>query len=309
MAGHARRVQTGAEIEAEENKELEAEGKAPHPEPEAFLSMPTSCESTPVTSANGESWSGERYGGPGETPITSRFFESPLAPEGHPFTGCGKLAFEPSINVHARQTRGGDAERLHRHGLRRPERHDLRQTGSPRQRTRATADAAVKSTELLLPQGVFASAGASQGLETCTSKGFGFEGFEPIGPLGPEAPLDQLLQNNQFSQAALDKTECPVGAKIGTVDIETPFLEEHVLGDVYLSREDTSPFTTPLVIYIFGETPDLSRAGEARRHRGTAAERPAEIRVRQHAAGAVQQADAAPARRPARAAGDTRKVR
>jgi hypothetical protein len=241
---------TAAEIEVEENKELEAEGKAPHPEAEAFLSMPTSCESTPVTSASGESWNGiERYGGLGEAPVTSRFFESALSPEGHPFTGCGKLAFEPTIAVQPDKTRAAT-----------PSGYTVtvgaNQAGTISGKEGATAESAVKSTELLLPQGVFASAGASQGLETCTSKGFGFEGFEPLGPLGPEAPLEQLLQNNQFSQAALDKTECPESSKLGTVDIETPFLEEHVLGNVYLSREDTSPFTTPLVLYIFGETPN-----------------------------------------------------
>ncbi len=248
---------SGAEVEAEENKELEAEGKATHSEPEAFLSMPTTCESTEETSASGESWNNLKYGLTGEEPIISRFFSNSLTPEGHPFTGCGKLAFEPSIDVQPDKAQAATPS-----GYTVTVSVDQKGTVSGKQEVpgkepAATADAAVKSTELLLPQGVFASAGASQGLGTCTSKGFGFEGFEPIvGPEGEtEAPLDQLLQNNQFSQAALNKTTCPESAKLGTVDIETPFLEEHVLGNVYLSREDTSPFTTPLVIYIFGETP------------------------------------------------------
>jgi hypothetical protein len=239
---------TGAEVEAEENKELEAEGKATHSEPEAFLSMPTSCASTDETSASGESWDNHKYGMPGEEPVISRFFEGSEFPGGHPFTGCGKLAFEPSINVQPDKAQAAT-----------PSGYTVtvsaNQAGTVSGKEGATADAAVKSTTLYLPPGVFASAGASQGLGTCTSKGFGFEGFEPIGNLGPEAPIGALLQNNQFSEAALNKTECPESAKMGTVDIETPFLEEHVLGNVYLSREDTNPFKSPLVLYIFGETP------------------------------------------------------
>jgi hypothetical protein len=250
------KCKTGVQVEAEENKELEAEGKAPHGEPEAFLSMPTSCESTPETSASGEAWNTAKYGFPGEAPIVSRFFEGKEFPDGHHFEGCEKLAFEPSISVKPDKTEAATPSgytvtvSVNQSGT-----VSGKQAGPNPGEEPARADAAVKATTLYLPPGVFASAGASQGLETCTSKGFGFEGPEPLGPLGPEAEIKELLENNKFSQAALNKIECPESAKMGTVDIETPFLEEHVLGNVYLSREDTSPFKSPLVLYIFGETP------------------------------------------------------
>ena len=38
----------GAEIEKEENKKFEEEGKPTRSEPEAFLTMPTSCSSEPA---------------------------------------------------------------------------------------------------------------------------------------------------------------------------------------------------------------------------------------------------------------------
>ncbi len=260
------KCKSGAEIEVEENKLLEAEGKAPHPEPEAFLSMPTSCEAVPTTNTSGEAWTGPdgsnkepfTYGMPGEEPVFSQFFEEPGSLHGHAFAGCENLPFEPSISVQPDKAQAAT-----------PSGYTVTvaadQKGTVSGKEGAVADAAIKSTTLTLPQGVFASAGASQGLATCSAQGFGFEGLAPVEPVESNSPL---LQNNQFSEAELNKTECPESAKIGTVDIETPFLEEHVEGSVYLGREDTNPFRAPLVLYIFGETPvshvQVKLAGEVK---------------------------------------------
>ncbi len=230
--------ETQAQIETRENKRLAEEEKPPRPPEEAFLSMPTACEGVPATTAEGVSWNGESFG-----PISYSFFSGPSGLGGSPFTGCPKLAFEPSISVTPVKPQAATPS-----GYTVTVATDQKGTVTGKE----LADAAIKSTTLKLPAGVFASAGASQGLGTCTTEGFGFEGGSE--PLSSEA-FGKLLANNEFSTAQLNETTCPASAKIGTVDIETPLLDEHLTGSVYLGHHDTNPFMSPLVLFIFAETP------------------------------------------------------
>ena len=53
---------------------------------------------------------------------------------------------------------------------------------------------------------------------------------------------------------------CPPSAKLGTVSISTPLLEDPLEGSLYLAKADTAPFlgdgpSTPLVLYISAEDP------------------------------------------------------
>ncbi len=245
--------ETQAQIETRENKKLEEEKKPPRPADEAFLSMPTSCEGVAATTAEGEAWSGETF-----APVSYNFFSGPAGLAGTPFSGCPKLSFEPSISVepvkHQAATPSG-------YNVTVAENQKGTVTGSE------LADAAIKETTLTLPPGVFASAGASQGLGTCTTEGFGFEGgTEPLsGEWNSGGSFGKLLDNNEFTTEQLNKTTCPESAKIGTVDIETPLLEEHLEGTVYLGRHDTNPFMAPLVLFIFAETHCLESIRRKRR--------------------------------------------
>ncbi len=146
-------------------------------EPEAFLTMPTSCENTPASTMNGETWpiSGDLKELPKTEFLSSSFtFTSP-------FTGCGLLPFNPSISVepdsHAASTPSGMTVNVH-----------LPQEGTIS--GKGLAESTVKETVLALPQGVEASAGAADGLLTCTAGELGLEsGF------GEEA----ALENNHFT--------------------------------------------------------------------------------------------------------------
>jgi len=247
---------SGAQLEKEENEQFAREGKPQRSEPEAFLTMPASCqtglEPGLVSTADGEAWNGASFGEDGAEPVQASF---------KPFTGCEKLNFEPSISVTPDKTEAAtpsgytvDVE--------------VPQSGLVAGKEGSLAEAAVKETTLTLPPGVVASAGASQHLGTCTSKGFGFEGgLEP--ELG-ESELAGLFENDHFTENPLNAESCPESAKIGTVEIESPLLEEdlyggaeyisegevkHYKGGVYLAREDTAPFHSPLVLYIFAESP------------------------------------------------------
>jgi len=230
--------ETQAQIETRENKKLAEEEKPPRPPEEAFLSMPTSCDSVPVTTAEGVAWNGESF-----SPVPYNFFSGGSVLSGSPFSGCQKLPFSPSVSVTPDKTQAAT-----------PSGYTVT-VGTDQKGTvtgKELADAAISKTTLTLPAGVLASAGASQGLGTCSTEGFGFEGGTE--PLSGES-FSRLMANNQFTTAQLDKTTCPESAKIGTVDIETPLLEEHLEGTVYLGRHDTNPFVSPLVLFIFAETP------------------------------------------------------
>jgi hypothetical protein len=49
---------------------------------------------------------------------------------------------------------------------------------------------------------------------------------------------------------------CPEESKVGTVEIETPFLRHKLEGSVYLATQDTNPFQSPMVLYLIAEDPE-----------------------------------------------------
>lgn len=201
------------------------------PNPPAFLTMPTVCSTTaPESSVTGESW-----------PTTGLKEEEPLHVEtlgypfkfASPFTGCGLLPFQPTIEVHPDRTEASTPTGLNVK-IKVPQSSTL--SGSE------LAEAAIKDTTLTLPAGMTAAGGAANGLLSCPAAALGFTG------LGES--LTEQLENNHFSP---DAASCPDAAKIGTVRINTPLLEGELHGSVYLARVDTQPFTSPLVLYLTAE--------------------------------------------------------
>jgi hypothetical protein len=206
----------------------------PHsqPFPEAFLTMPTSCEGTPESVMSGETWplSGTLEELPKSQPLGATYhFTSP-------FTGCGLLPFEPSIGVepdsHAASTPSGFTVKVH-----------LPQASTVSGNEKSLAESAVRGTVLALPAGVAASAGAADGLTTCNA-----------GQLGIQSGLEEsaALENNHFTPTA---GACPEASKIGTVTIKTPLIKNELHGYAYLAFQNTNPFASPLVLYFTAEDP------------------------------------------------------
>jgi hypothetical protein len=199
--------------------------------PTPLLTLPTTCE-TLSSSAEGVAWNnGGTFTVSGTEPVTT--------------TGCGSLEFDPSIEVtpesQAASTPAGMTVKV-----------TLPQKGTLEAQGKAEAD--LSATTLELPEGVQTNAGAANGLLSCSAEAIGFNfagGEEGIPP--PDAHFKAGLtdaaqtENNDFSALP---AECPEEAKIGTVSIKTPDLEEELTGSVYLASQDTDPFTSPLVIYI-----------------------------------------------------------
>jgi hypothetical protein len=193
------------------------------PSPQPFLTLPTTCSGTPATTATGNSWVGSTF---------ATEYKFPAA-----FGGCSLLGFSPALSVepdtHAASSPTGLTVKI-----KVPQASTLSASG--------LAEADVKDTTVVLPEGVQASPGAADGLLKCTT---GQVGFDPFGEGLGEA---LQLQNDHFSS---EKASCPNAAKIGTVAIKTPLLENELTGGVYLAAQDTEPFQSPLVLYILAEDP------------------------------------------------------
>jgi hypothetical protein len=201
--------------------------------PTAFLTLPTSCTAAPTTSMTGDSWpiDAKQPGSTIEENEHTRYtFPSAL-------TGCGLLAFEPSISVapevHAASTPMGltvkvtvpQASLLSAEGL---------------------AEADVKDTTVTLPEGIQASPGAANGLGACSATG-----MESIG-LEEGFPEASQLENDHFFPGP---SSCPQAAKIGTLTIKTPLLANTLTGGVYLAKQDTNLIEEKLVLYLTAEDP------------------------------------------------------
>jgi len=196
---------------------------------EAFLTLPTSCGAQ-FTKVTGEAWGGA---------------ELPEATEKFELEGCQELDFNPTVEVktdeHTASTPSGLTVEV-----------SVPQEGTLTDGKRAEAD--IKSTTLELPSELETSAGAANSLTTC---GVGQAGFNEVG-----GSLGAQLEEQSFSFLSPGAREegvephCPDPSKIGTVEINTPFLSKPVTGSLYLASQDTNPFASPLVLYMIAEEPE-----------------------------------------------------
>jgi hypothetical protein len=140
--------------------------------------------------------------------------------DGTPFIaeGCDRLSFDPSINVQP-LSHVADAPTGLVVDLRVP------QNQSPD----GLATAHVKTVSVTLPNGMSVSPSSAAGLGACAP--------EQV-KLGTDA----------------DPT-CPASSRIGSVEIDTPLLEEPLKGDVILAKQDDNPFRSLLALYVVAKGP------------------------------------------------------
>ncbi len=208
------------------------------PEPTAMLTLPTACTALQA-SMTGRSWPTGEPGNEGE----------PLAPEHTSFessyalTGCESLAFDPSLSIEPEVSTASTptglnvAVQMPQPGLTAPE---------------GDAEAALKQTTVALPPGLQLSPAAASGLSACSAGEFDL--LDTFGePFGTEGVPEEAQTGNETSPSG--PADCPDASKVGTVSIVTPLLAEHVNGSVYLARQNTNPFKTPLALYLLAEAP------------------------------------------------------
>lgn len=214
----------------------------------AFLTLPTSCSgsgNSQTTEVTGEAWGG--------APLPSE-----VTPAGLDLSGCQDLELNPTLEVktdeHTASTPSGMTVEV-----------SVPQEGTLTEGKLAEAD--IKATTLELPNELQTSAGAANSLQTC---GVAQAGFEEIG-----ATLGEQLGSQRFSfvEEPIEREEglepsCPDASKIGTVEINTPFLKGAATGSLYLASQDTNPFVSPLVLYLIAEEPEskvlVKLAGEVK---------------------------------------------
>jgi hypothetical protein len=131
-------------------------------------------------------------------------------------TGCGVLDFTPSVSI-APDTSVADTPA----GL--SANIEVPQNETPS----GLASSALKNTTVELPAGVSVSPAAANGLEACSEA--------QIGLHDEAAP------------------RCPNGSKIGTVEITSPLIADHLRGGVYVARQGENPFGSLLAMYIAAE--------------------------------------------------------
>ncbi len=185
-----------------------------------FLSNPTSC-------------------GPFEASMTADSWEEPLieAPqewtqatsEVGPITECGRIPFEPSIEVQP-STRAAESPTGLEVSLVVPQ-----QWENPL--TLSTAN--LKDATVTLPEGMTANPSLAAGLGACTP-----------------------AQYEAETSSSLPGEGCPAESKIGSIEIETPLLAETVHGAIYIATPYDNPFPEPehpggslLALYVVAKDP------------------------------------------------------
>ncbi len=224
--------------------------------PTAMLTLPTAC--TPLqASMTGRSWPTGEPGNEGE-PLAPEHttFESPYA-----LTGCESLAFDPSLTIEPESQSASTptgvnvAVQMPQAGLTVPE---------------GDAEAALKQTTVTLPPGLELSPAAATALQACSAGEFDL--LDTFGqPFGAEGVPEEAQTGNETSPSG--PADCPDASKVGTVSITTPLLGEPVIGSVFLARQNTNPFKTPLALYLLAEAPQagvrVKLAGEVQVNQST----------------------------------------
>jgi hypothetical protein len=201
--------------------EFEDQGKscpvAPNPKP--LLTAPTNCAEALESSYEAFSWEGDEDSG---SVLTHDAAGNP-----QPFTGCGKLAFKPSISSKPTSSSAETGTGLD---------FDLKFNNEGLTSLDGLSQSHVKKAVVTLPQGVTINPSVGEGLGVCSP-----------------SELDRETVSSQPGDG------CPNPSKIGSVQVQTPLLDKTIKGSVYLAQQDDprtaakgaeNPFDSLIAFYI-----------------------------------------------------------
>lgn len=177
-------------------------------EPTPLLNLPGSCTGPAETKYKANPWVDPNRWVEGST--LTHDSASPPNPQG--FTGCGKLDFEPAMeakpSADSAETGTGLSVDVSfdDEGLKNPD---------------GLVESQAKKVEVALPKGVTVNPSIGEGLGFCT-------------------PAD--LERETLSSKPGDG--CPNASKIGSLDLESPLVDEQIAGDVFLAQQDDPATTT-----------------------------------------------------------------
>jgi len=159
---------------------------------------------------------------PWNVPLASVVASEPFATP--PLEGCAQVPFEPGIsaaptNKHAGAPSGLDVElNMPNNGL----------LGKDE-----IAEGQAKKVEVTLPEGVTLNPSQAEGLAACSPGQFKAETASSPPGAG-----------------------CPEAAKVGSVQVKTPILEEEANGSVYVAKPFDNPFGSLVALYVVAKIPD-----------------------------------------------------
>lgn len=182
-----------------------------------LLTNPTSCGVPLADTTSMDSWeeSVEELR-PFSYPVTNEYPLTDNAGHQLQIVHCGKLDFSPSLEVRPETTTANTPTGLT---------VDLKVPQD--ERPEGLAEAHLRGATVVLPPGIVVSPSVANGLEVCTSAEIGIDNGNPV--------------------------ECPDGAKVGTVEVDTPLLEHPLTGSVYVAAQGDNPFGSLLAIYVTAE--------------------------------------------------------
>jgi len=183
-----------------------------------FITNPTRCTGESLGTVAVEAW----HQNPGVFDTDAQ----DLYPGG--LTGCDQPEFEPTIEARPTTTAADTPTGLEV-DLHIPLNEDPDGLGT----------AQLKDATVSLPAGLAVNPSSADGLEACTP-----------GEIGLTSPAGQAPAH--FDD---DAPACPDGAKIGTVEVQTPLLKDPLPGSVYLASQGQNPFGSLLAIYLAIDDP------------------------------------------------------
>jgi hypothetical protein len=209
-------------------------GSCPVPrEKKPFITLPTSCSGPLLTGFEVDSWQNP---GAFTEPLFAETHDSSEPPVPLGMTGCGNLVFAPHTSAQptspsAESSTGLDFS------------IDVKDEGLT-ENPAGNAQSDIKELTLALPAGVTANPSAAEGLGVCAPAQYEAERIDTAPGQG-----------------------CPEESKLGSVEVETPLLENETLpGSVFLAQQDDpatarpgaeNPFDSLLALYVVIRDPKL----------------------------------------------------
>ncbi len=186
-----------------------------------FIGLPTSCDGPLPATFKADSW--QEPGAFFEETIFTHDNLTPPQPLGA--YGCSKLGFSPTIEAKPTSKAASSPTGLD-FSLDVDDEGLISPTGY--------ADSTIEKAVVTLPEGMSANPSIAEGLEVCTEA--------------------QLAKETAFSAPGAG---CPNASKIGTVEVETPLLDENVNGSLFIAKPYENPFDSLLAMYIVIKNPTL----------------------------------------------------
>jgi hypothetical protein len=200
--------------------EFESTGNScPGPDnPRPFLTLPTNCAEPLASRFEAFSWEGEFDSG--------SILTHDAAGHPQPFTGCGKLNFNPSIGAEPTTRAAGSPTGLD---------FSLEVKDEGLTSADGLAQSHIRRVEVTLPEGMTANPSLAEGLEVCS-----------------EADLADETIDSEPGEG------CPEASKIGTITVESPLVDQPVQGSLYQAEPYANLADDALIaFYIVLKNPEL----------------------------------------------------